>query len=398
MTQNGMLNVLSRPIYDDSITSYETHTHQPYIASALGSSDEIRIPIQQQDLYTNIHDSFLLLEGKITAAVGDNNAAIATTLVTNPFAHLFEEIRYELNGHVIDKCKNVGITTTMKGYASFNESEAKTYWNYGGTFLDEQGNFSVCLPLKTLMGFPEHYDKIIVKAKHELVLLRAKNDDAMFQQEKAPQVELFRVHWHVKHVKVSDSEKMQLLNVEKLQKDIVLPFRSWDLYECPLIADSTKQTWMVKTATQMEKPRYVILGLQKNRKHISKNSSQFDHCDIIDVKLFLNSESYPYDNMNINFKQKQFEILYNMYANFQKSYLNRESAPLFDRSKFATDAPLVVIDCSKQIESVKSSSVDVRILIETRKPIPANTIAYALIIHDRVVQYNPFTNMVAILI
>lgn len=394
---NEMLNVLAKPAYDNSITSYQTHTHQPYITSALGSNDEIRIPIQQKELNTNIHDSFILIEGKITEAKGDNNESIATNFVTNPFAHLFQEIRYEINGQVIDKCKNVGVTSTMKGYVTFNEIEAKTYWNMGGSFMDKNGNFSVSLPLKTLMGFPEHYNKIIMKAKHELVLLRTKNDDALFKQAKAPKIELYKVQWHVPHVKVGDAEKLQLLNIEKLRKDIVLPFRSWDLYECPL-PNATKHTWSVKTATQMEKPRYVILGLQTGRKDISKNSSKFDHCYITDVKLYLNSESYPYDNLNANFDQKQFEILYNMYVNFQKSYLNREPSPLFDRSKFESIGPLVVIDCSKQVESVKSSSVDVKILIETQKAIPENTIAYALIIHDRLVQYNPFSDIVNILV
>jgi len=60
---------------------------------------------------------------------------------------------------------------------------------------------------------------------------------------------------------------------------------------------------------------------------------------------------------------------------------------------FLHNGPFVIIDCSRQNESVKSGTVDVRLDFEC-KDLPANTTAYCLIIHDRVVQYNPLTNVV----
>jgi len=46
-----------------------------------------------------------------------------------------------------------------------------------------------------------------------------------------------------------------------------------------------------------------------------------------------------------------------------------------------------VIDCSRQNESVKSATVDVRIEFDCKENMPANIIAYCLIIHDRVIEY-----------
>lgn len=396
-----MLDVLSKPLYDNSITRYQIHTHQPYIVSALGPSDEIRIPVQQQELYTNISDSFLYIEGKITKGFSAENVTAPTELVTNPFAFLFEEIRYELNGQVIDKCRNLGIASTMKGYATYSLAEAKSYWNYGATFLNDDGSFSASIPLRSLLGFPDHYNKILLKSRHELVLLRAKNDDAFFLSQTAtvaPKVELTKISWHVPYVDVSNAEQLQLLKIIDTKKNITVPFRSWDLHESPMIANTTKHSWMVKTALQMEKPRFVIIGFQTDRRNFTKDSSKFDHCDLTNIKLYLNSEHYPYDNLNVDFKQNQFEIVYNMYRNFQKSYLNREPSPLFDRKNFKDVSPLTIIDCSRQIESVKSSSVDVRIEVETKTPFPENTTAFVLIIHDRVIEYNPFTNIVTTLV
>ena len=47
-----ILNIKDEPIFDDRIVKIETHTYSPFANTTFGYSDEIRIPIQQQDLYT----------------------------------------------------------------------------------------------------------------------------------------------------------------------------------------------------------------------------------------------------------------------------------------------------------------------------------------------------------
>ena len=41
-----------------------------------------------------------------------------------------------------------------------------------------------------------------------------------------------------------------------------MAFRSWDLYEFLLLQSTIKHSWAIKTATQLEKPRYVIFAMQ----------------------------------------------------------------------------------------------------------------------------------------
>ena len=60
-----ILNIKDEPIFDDRIVKIETHTYSPF-ATTFGYSDEIRIPIQQQDLYTLPYESFLYVERKLT--------------------------------------------------------------------------------------------------------------------------------------------------------------------------------------------------------------------------------------------------------------------------------------------------------------------------------------------
>lgn len=122
--------------------------------------------------------------------------------------------------------------------------------------------------------------------------------------------------------------------------------------------------------------------------------SYFDHCKLTTMNLYLNSETYPYDSLNLNFDNNQYAILYEMYAQFQQSYYERENEPVLSPDKFKGIAPLVVIDCSHQNETLKSGAVDIRLEFETSENMPAETTAYCLILHDRIVKYNPLTNAV----
>ena len=59
-----ILNIKDEPIFDDSIVKIETHTYIQFAYTTFGYSNEIRIPIQQQDLYTLPYESFLSHRGK----------------------------------------------------------------------------------------------------------------------------------------------------------------------------------------------------------------------------------------------------------------------------------------------------------------------------------------------
>jgi len=96
------------------------------------------------------------------------------------------------------------------------------------------------------------------------------------------------------YVSVSDSQRISLLKFLNKNQAITMPFRAQEIYENPLLPATTKLIWVLKTSNQLEKPRFVIIGLQTNRKSVkTSNASLFDHCDFSNVKLFLNSQYYP---------------------------------------------------------------------------------------------------------
>lgn len=406
-----ILNITNNPVNDDRITSVQYHTYNPYTTS-YNNSDEIRIAIQQQDLYVLPHASVIYIEGKlkkeeVTATgvpVTSGTPAEDSYIINNAAAYLFDEIKYELNNFEIDRCKNVGITTTMKGYVSF-EPEDMTYmniasWNLtSSTKVENNETINYIIPLKSLFGFAEDYQNIILNAKHELILTRSRSDINMFYSNvNCSKFEITKIQWKIPHIQVSDSEKLKLLKYIEQKQSIPMNFRSWELYEYPTLPQTDRHIWSVKASTQLQKPRYIIIGFQTNRNNnIKKNMSYFENCGLTDIKVYLNSESYPYENMNLNFNTNQIAILYDMYCNFQKSYYQdyqNYPNPLLTFKKFKETAPLIVIDCSRQNESVKNSIVDIRIVMQLSKNFDANTTAYCLIIHDNMINYNPYTNIV----
>lgn len=400
MSNNSILNINKKLKFDDSIRREEWHVYDTYSSTKYDYNDEVRIPIHFQDIYTTLHDSNLLIEGKF---VKETDGTAITNgheiLSTNGFAFLFDEIRYELFGVEIDKVKNVGITTTIKSFISMSAHEKLKYapsgWDYT-KIINPNGEFLVSIPLKQWLGFFEDFRDIIANAKQELILVRSRTDNNCYVNEEKLKVEISKIQWRVKHVYPSDEEKLKLLNVINKNETLYLPFRSWNIFEYPQLPLSSKQSWSIKTTTQLEKPRYVILAFQSNRKNNNtKDNSKFDHCELRDIKLYLNSEYYPYENLNINFAKNNYQIIYDMYLKFQKSYYNNDSmCPLVSWEKFKEEQPLIVIDCSRQSEALKSATVDIRLDFESTNNFPDNTTAYCLILSDSVAEYKPLSGQV----
>lgn len=120
---NEILNIHNAVNADDVITNIQHHAYSPY-TNSFNNNDVIHITIQQQDLYVLPHESYIFIEGQVIVATAATDATEAQrtlpNFVNNAAGFLFDEIRYEINGFPIDCCKNVGITTTLKGYASYS--------------------------------------------------------------------------------------------------------------------------------------------------------------------------------------------------------------------------------------------------------------------------------------
>lgn len=403
---DDILNVYSGIGYDDKITSVQHHIYSPYTHS-FNNDDEIRIVIQHQDLYVLPHESYIYIEGRNRITVGDDAEAaarIAPNYANNAAGFLFDEIRYEINNFPIDICKNVGITSTIKGYLSFQEKDMNHMqiagWNTASDKQAREGYINFCIPLKSILGFAEDYRHLMINAKHELVLVRSRFDVNCYTgANNIARITIDKIQWRIPHISVSDAEKLKLMQIVNKKQPIHMYFRSWELYEYPTLPTTNSHIWSVKASAQLNTPRYIIIAFQTNRNlRIAADKSRFDHCGLTELKVYLNSECYPYENLNVNFTNDKYAVLYDMYARFQQTYYHDRpsfcSSALLTYEEYKTQAPIFVVDCSRQNESLKKSIVDIRIEFQTQENIEANTAAYCMIIHDNLITYNPYSNIV----
>lgn len=411
----NLLDIRSPVVFDESLAHWETHSHSPFATSSYNNSDEIHIKIQHEDQSLLPSKSFIRIIGKITKEDG-TKLADGTNFVNLGALYLFSEIRYELNAVEIDKNKNVGLTSLMKAFPSVNPNQLKFLeiagWSSSkpftakgenlNTIFDVDGNWEVMIPLGLVLGFAEDYQKIIVNAKHELILTRSNTDrNAIMQTDKAVtdkaafKITLTKIEWLMPTIVLSNAKKASLLKFIEKDPALNVSFRSWELYEYPQLPETSKHVWTVKSSNQLEKPRYVILAFQTARNNdVKANASEFDHCNIRNVKLYLNSQYYPYGDMNLDMNKNQFALLYEMFAHFQASYYSKDTEPILNLSNFKDIAPLIIFDCSKQNETLKTAPVDVRLEFESRQDFPRKTSALCLIIHDRIIQYKPISGEV----
>ena len=81
-----------------------------------------------------------------------------------------------------------------------------------------------------------------------------------------------------------------------------------------------------------------------------------------------------------------------MFLNFQSSYYEKEtSESALTRTRFMDNAPLIIVDCSKQSEFLKYAPVDVCLEFEANADFPEATSAFCLTLHDRIIQYKPIS-------
>ncbi|KAL4153479.1 hypothetical protein QTP88_001312 [Uroleucon formosanum] len=341
------------------------------------------------------------------------------TIAHNGLTNLFNEMKYEINSTEVQRVKKPGITSAMKGYCSYSPADENILQNAAWDITNKNANFmkddtfSGCIPLKHVFGFCEDYKRILVNCSQQLILNRSMSDtsalhytsvvggdkatDSVQTLVKKVKVQLTRVLWKVPVVKVDDRERLRLMKIIDSKKMINCAFRNWELCEYPNLPQTSKHSWMVKTCSQVEKPRCLIIAFLTNTPGSVSDgySGDYDACSLTNVKAYINSIEYPYEDFNESFDKNLFTMFYQNYVDFQKHYYERNnSQPCLSREKYKELGPFICIDCSRQTDDAKISNVDLRVEIEAANNFPANTAAYCLVIHDRVIQYNPFTGEV----
>ena len=429
---NSILRITDPILKDDSIDKYEEIAYEPIVGTNLNASgQDIRLIIETQDIFTYPSESYLIVEGYLEKNLGPPNATAydpATDLITltnNGIMHLFKRIRYDLSGQEIENLLHPGQATTMLGLLKYPDDFSKskglnqlwykdtnltaTIGNNGNAGFavrrhyifdsDPVGSFSFRIPLKHIFGFCEDYDKIVYGLKHNLTLTRNNDNDAIYMNATdtagaamvAGRVVLTKISWFMPHVIPADQYKMELYKIIERKEKIPVGYRMLQCDSALISQNSTDFSWRLSVKSSPEVPRYIIVGFQAGKSNNQEqNPSVFDNVNVNNIYAMLNSTRYPTADYNIDFGENKFSRVYGDAAEFRSKFFNMDeliSNPNFTPLEYKLMYPLFLFDVSKQSEKLKYSTTDIQIKMHFSGPLAANTQAYAVIISDRLINF-----------
>ena len=422
---NSILRITDPILKDDSIDKYEEIAYEPIAGTNLNSpGQDIRLTIETQDIFTHPSESYLIVEGRLLK--NDNNLYGNNDLITltnNGIMHLFKRIRYDLSGQEIENIMNVGQATTMLGLLKYpddfskskglnqlwykdistNAEEANTGWEVRRLYIvrnsNPKGSFSFRIPLKYIFGFCEDYDKVVYGLKHNLTLTRNDDNNAIFKNDARAggqdtyadgKVILSKIAWFMPHVTPADKDKMELYKIIERKEKIPVGYR---MIQCDsaTIPQATHFSWRLSVKSSPEVPRFIIVGFQTDKiGNQTKNPSLFDNVNVSNIYVMLNSMRYPTTDYNISFLGQKYSRVYGDAAEFRSKFFNMDeliSSPNINPTEYRTLYPLFLFDVSKQSEKLKYSTTDIQIKMHFNANVPANTQAYAVIISDRLINF-----------
>ena len=430
---------------DDSIYDYEYKEYNP-IAGTNVTRGSIVITIEAQDIYTHPAESFSVIDGKlIKLGVGPGNADIPyadgdqIALINNAMMYLFSDIRYHLASHEIKVPQNPGQATTMLGVLKYPDDFAKSQglnqlwlkdenkgnaemrvaqntYNRGFDIRHQyiiknstpKGTFSFKIPLKHFLGFCEDYKKVLYGMQQRLTLTRSGNiNDTIFRTNTADEgrIVLDRIRWFMPHVIPSDAYRLQLDKIIEKKEKIPVGYRMLQCDSTQVPTDIKTFTWRLGVKSSPDIPRFIIVGFQsgKNNRQ-SQNPAIFDHLFVRNIYVTLNAKRYPDIDYENDFTKNQYSRIYGDTALFRKKFYNMDelvSNPGINPIDFKDLYPLYLFDVSKQSEKLKTSVSDIHIKAtfnnnpnagvdaagNPNPHPPAGTMAYAVIISDRLFHF-----------
>ena len=419
---------------DDSIYEYEYKEYNPIVGTDLNRGS-IVLTIESQDIYTHPAESFLVIEGQLAVPVALPIGGVqpyadadVVTLINNGIMYLFSDVRYHLASHEIEVLQNPGHATTMLGLLKYpddftksqglnqlwlpdtnidNNNEANKVDNLGYKKRNEyiirtsnpKGTFSFKIPLKHFLGFCEDYKKILYGMQQRLTLTRINNDNAIFRTAAtdAGTVRLDKIRWFMPHVIPSDAYRLQLDKVIEKKEKLPVGYR---MLQCDTSQVPTNQksfTWRLGVKSSPDIPRFIIVGFQSGRNNNQEqNPAIFDHLYVRNIYVTLNAKRYPDTDYDNDFNKNQYSRIYGDASSFRKKFFNMDelvSNSGINPPDYKNLFPLYVFDVTKQSEKLKTSVSDIHIkAFFDNDPAggnnpPANTMAYAVIISDRLFHF-----------
>ena len=414
---------------DDSIYEYEYKEYNPIVGTDLNRGS-IVLTIESQDIYTHPAESFLVIEGELRRRARAVDGAVqyyaddaVVTLINNAMMYLFSDVRFHLASHEIEVLQNPGHATTILGLLKYPDDFNKSFgmnqlWvkdeNTGAAEIrpaqdafnngfkirrdyiikspNTNGKFSFKIPLKHFLGFCEDYKKILYGMQQKLTLTRTNDNNAIFRTgADEGEVYLERIRWFMPHVIPSDAYRLQLDKIIEKKEKIPVGYRMLQCDSSQVPATSTNFTWRLGVKSSPDIPRFIIVGFQTDKNNSQAfNPAIFDNLNVRNIYVTLNAKRYPDTDYDNDFTENHFSRLYGDAALFRKKFYNMDELVSncgINPQEYKTIYPLFVFDVTKQSEKLKTSVSDIHIKASFGNNPGINTMAYAVIISDRLFHF-----------
>lgn len=103
------------------------------------------------------------------------------------------------------------------------------------------------------------------------------------------------IAWQPQFVKLSNRVKIPLHNRTKKIKQAPIQFKARSLSHNPSLSAVAEHSWIIKSASVIERPRFIITGFQMNKQNeVTKDILTFEHIGVIEICAYINSTRYPY--------------------------------------------------------------------------------------------------------
>ena len=413
---------------DDSIYDYEYKEYNPITGTDFNRGS-IVITIESQDIYTHPAESFLVIEGQLL--LDNNNAYIngdKVALINNGIMYLFSDVRYHLASHEIEVLQNPGHATTMLGLLKYPDDFTKSQglnqvWapdteegtpvagnlgfkmrrDYIINMVDgaaNKGKFNFKIPLKHFLGFCEDYKKTLYGMQQRLTLTRTGDNNSILRGQNAAnnaavgngKVRIDKISWFMPHVIPSDAYRLQLDKIIEKKEKIPVGYRMLQCDNLPVPPGIGTFTWRLGVKSSPDIPRFIIVGFQTDKSNNqTTNPAIFNDCEVRNIYVTLNAKRYPDTDYENDFTINKFSRIYGDAALFRKKFYNMDeliSNSTINPVNYKKLYPLFVFDVTKQSEKLKTSVSDIHIKASFNGANPPNnTIAYAVIISDRLFHF-----------
>ena len=194
-------------------------------------------------------------------------------------------------------------------------------------------------------------------------------------------------------------DKMELYKIIEKKEKLPVGYR---MIQCDSaqVPQTTSFTWRLAVKSFPEVPRFIIVGFQTNKNNRQDgNPAVFNNVGVKNIYCALNSTRYSEFDYDISFDRNQFSRVYGDAALFRSKFFNMDelvSNPNITPVDYKNLYPLFLFDVSKKSERLKYSVTDIQIKAVFDVNIPVGTEAYAVIISDRVINFQSDGNKMSV--